>query len=196
MASAARASAGWGVAGMLTSAELVWLLAAVAKGDQAAFERLYAATRTKLYGIVLRILRRSDLANDVLQEAYLKIWSSAGQFDPALASPVTWMVAIARNRAIDVMRKRVEASIEEEPEAMAMAADSADPLARREMSEELRRLLACLGRLDSDRQRMVLLAYYNGLSRDQLAQQFDRPVNTIKTQLRRSLAELRECLGS
>src|SRR5262249_13862763 len=87
--------------GMLRSQELVWLLAAVAKGDRAAFERLYAATRAKLYGVVLRILRRHDLADEVMQETYVKIWSSAGQFDPALSSPITWMVAIARNRAID-----------------------------------------------------------------------------------------------
>jgi RNA polymerase sigma-70 factor (ECF subfamily) len=181
---------------MLTSAELVWLLAAVAKGDQAAFERLYGATRAKLYGIVLRILRRSDLANEVLQETYPKIWSSAGKFDPALASPITWMASIARNRAIDVVRKRTEASIEEEPEVMAVAAESVDPLARREMSEQLKRLLTCLGRLEPDRQRLVLLAYYSGLSRDQLALQFERPVNTIKTQLRRALADIRECLDS
>ena len=181
---------------MLTSAELVWLLAAVAKSDQAAFERLYVATRAKLYGIVLRILRRPDLANEVLQETYLKIWSSAGTFDPAVASPITWMASIARNRAIDVVRRRTETSIEEEPEVMAVAAESADPLARRETSEELKRLLTCLGRLEADRQRLVLLAYYNGLSREQLAQQFDRPVNTIKTQLRRALADIRECLDS
>lgn len=187
---------GLGAIRMLTSAELVWLLAAVAKGDQAAFERLYAATRAKLYGIVLRILRRPDLANEVLQEAYLKIWSSAGKFDPALASPITWMVSIARNRAIDVVRKRTEASIEEEPEVMAVAAESADPLARRETSEQLKRLLTCLGRLDPDRQRLVLLAYYTGVSRDQLAVQFERPVNTVKTQLRRALADIRECLDS
>src|SRR5260221_9414536 len=76
---------------MLTPAELVWLIAAVAKGDEAAFERLYAATRAKLYGVVLRILRRQDLAEEVIQEAYVKIWNSAGQFNPALASPITWM---------------------------------------------------------------------------------------------------------
>jgi RNA polymerase sigma-70 factor (ECF subfamily) len=181
---------------MLTSAELVWLLAAVAKGDEAAFERLYAATRAKLYGVVLRILRRSDLANEVLQETYLKVWNSAGQFDPARASPITWMVAIARNRAIDLIRKKTETSIEEEPEVMAVAGESSDPLARREMTEELKRLLACMGRLDEERRRMVLLAYYTGNTREQLAQQFDKPVNTIKTWLRRSLAEIRECLGS
>lgn len=181
---------------MLTPAELVWLLAAVAKGDQAAFERLYAATRAKLYGVVLRILRRHDLADEVMQETYLKIWSSAGQFDPALAAPITWMVTIARNRAIDLIRKRTEASIEEEPEAMEVAGDSPNPLARREMTEDLRRMLACMGKLDSERQRLVLLAYYGGWSRDQLSVKFDKPVNTIKTWLRRSLAEIRECLGT
>ncbi len=181
---------------MLTSAELVWLLAAVAKGDQAAFERLYTATRAKLYGVVLRILHRQDLANEVLQETYLKVWNGAGQFDPGRASPITWMVAIARNRAIDLVRRKTEASIEEEPEAMAVAGESSDPLARREMTEELKRLLACMGRLDEERRRLVLLAYYGGSSREQLALQFNAPVNTIKTWLRRALAEIRECLGS
>src|SRR6266699_3466509 len=127
---------------MLTPAELVWLIAAVAKGDEAAFERLYAATRAKLYGVVLRILRRQDLAEEVIQEAYVKIWNSAGQFNPGLSSPITWMASIARNRAIDVVRKRSEVSIEEEP-----------------------------------------------------AVKFEAPVNTVKTWLRRSMMDIRECLG-
>ena len=181
---------------MLTSAELVWLLAAVAKGDKAAFERLYAATRAKLYGVVLRILRRTDLADEVIQEAYLKIWTSAGQFNPTLAAPITWMVAIARNRAIDMIRKKSELSIEEESDAMEVAAETSDPLAGRELTEELKRLLTCMGRLDAERQRLVLLAYYSGWTREQLAAKFEKPVNTIKTWLRRSLAEIRECLGS
>lgn len=180
---------------MLTPAELVWLLAAVARGDQAAFDKLYAATRAKLYGVVLRILRRSDLADEVIQETYVKIWTSAGQFNPALASPITWMVAIARNRAIDLVRKKSDVSIEEVPEAMEMAADTPDPLAAREFNEELKRLLGCIGRLDGERRKLVLLAYYNGFSREQLAQQLGKPVNTIKTWLRRSLLEIRECLG-
>src|ERR1700742_754311 len=106
---------------MLTPAELVWLIAAVAKGDEAAFERLYAATKAKLFGVVLRILRRDDLAEEVVQEAYVKIWNAAGQFNPGLASPITWMVSIARNRAIDMLRKRGEVSIEDEPAAMEVA---------------------------------------------------------------------------
>ncbi len=180
---------------MLTSPELVWLIAAVAKGDEAAFERLYAATRAKLYGVVLRILRRQDLADEVIQECYVKIWSSAGRFDPALASPITWMVSIARNRAIDLVRKRSETSLEDEPAAMEVAADTPDPLARREMNDELKRLLGCVGKLEPERQRLVLLAYYNGWSREQLAAKFDTPVNTVKTWLRRSMLEIRDCLG-
>ncbi|HXW29387.1 MAG TPA: sigma-70 family RNA polymerase sigma factor, partial [Xanthobacteraceae bacterium] len=98
---------------MLTPDELVGLMAAVAKGDQGAFERLYVATRAKLYGVVLRILRRADLADEVMQDAYLKIWRSAGEFDPRRATPITWMVAIARNRALDLVRKKSETSIED-----------------------------------------------------------------------------------
>jgi RNA polymerase sigma-70 factor (ECF subfamily) len=181
---------------MLTPSELVWLLAAVAKGDEKAFERLYAATHAKLFGVVLRILKRRDLADEVMQEAYLKVWNGAGQFDPGQSSPITWMVAIARNRAIDLLRKKAEVSLEDEPEAVETAADQPHPLARREMTEELRRLLGCIGRLEPDRQRLVLDAYYNGWSREQLAAKFGVPAGTIKTWLRRSLIEIRECLGA
>jgi RNA polymerase sigma-70 factor (ECF subfamily) len=181
---------------MLTQADLVGLLAAVAGGDEAAFERLYEATRAKLYGVLLRILGRPELADEVMQETYLKVWRMAGKFDPSIASPITWMVAMARNRAIDIVRKKGELSIEEEPEAAAVADETPPPLARREMTEELKRLLACLGKLDPEKQRIVLLAYYSGWSREQLARKLDIPVNTIKTWLRRSLLEVRACLGT
>jgi RNA polymerase sigma-70 factor (ECF subfamily) len=181
---------------MLTSAELVGLMAGVARGDQAAFERLYVATRAKLFGVVLRILRRNDLAEEVIQETYLKIWNNAGSFDAKLATPITWMVAIARNRALDVVRRKSEVSIEDEPEAMETAGEEPNPLARQEMTDELKRLLGCLGQLDEERRRLVLLAYYGGWSREQLAVKFEAPANTIKTWLRRSLLEIRECLGS
>lgn len=184
-----------GNAGLLTPAEFVWLLAAVAKGDEAAFERLYVATRAKVYGVVMRITRRTDLADEVMQDTYQKIWRTAGEFDPRLATPVTWIVAIARNRAIDLLRRRTEARPEEEPAATDVAADVLGPLARGEVTDELKRLLACLGALDDERRRLVLLAYYNGWSRDELATRFSEPVNTIKASLRRSLIEIRECMG-
>jgi len=180
---------------MQTPAELSSLLASVARRDEAAFERLYEATSAKLYGVVLRILKRQDLAEEVIQDAYVKIWNSAGQFNPSLSSPITWMVSIARNRAIDVVRKRSEISIEEEPAAMDVASETPDPLARKEMTEELQRVLDCVGRLEPQRQRLILLAYYNGWSREQLSKRFDTPLNTIKTWLRRSMVEIRECLG-
>ena len=181
---------------MLTPAELVSLLAAVANGDETAFEKLYAATSAKLYGVVLRILRRPGLADEVMQETYLKIWNGAAQFDASRASPITWMVAIARNRAIDLVRKKADVSVEDMPDALELAADVPDPLAARERSEDVRRLLDCLGRLDPEQRQLVLLAYYDGLSRELLAARFKRPVNTIKTWLRRSLLTVRECLES
>ena len=181
---------------MLTAGELVLLLMDIAKGDEAAFERLYAGTRAKLYGVVLRILRRPDLADQVMQDTYIEVWRGAGEFDPAIATPTTWMVAIARNRALDLVRRKGETSIEDEPAAVEVAGDEPDPVARHEMTVELRRLLACLGDLDEERRRLVLLAYYSGWSREQLAAKFDRPVGMVKTWLRRGLLQIRECLGS
>lgn len=185
-----------GAGGMLTSTELVWLLAATAKGDQAAFERLYEATCANIYGVVLLILRRADLADDAMQETYLRIWNTAGQFDPALSSPVTWMVAIARSRAIDILRARTDVSASDEPERLEISDENPDPPAKREMTEELTRLLTSMGRLDEDCRRLVLLAYFRGCTRQQLADQFGEPVSSVKTRLRHALAEIREGLGS
>jgi RNA polymerase sigma-70 factor (ECF subfamily) len=179
---------------MLTPAQLVWLLASVARGDQAAFEALYEATRAKLFGVVLRIVRDQALAETVLQEAYVKIWNSAGQYSPGEASPLAWMVAIVRNRAIDVVRKRADLSLEEAATFEA-ASDTPTPLARREMTEELKALLECVGGLEPDRQKLVLLAYYNGWSREQLAAKFDTQLGNVKTWLRSSLLDIRSCLG-
>lgn len=179
-----------------TTAELTGLLARVAARDRDAFSAVYRATSAKLWGIVVRILPRRDLAEDVLQDVYVRIWERAGSFDPAKASPITWMASIARNRAIDEVRRRRTVSIEDTPEALEIAETSADPLESAQQSDELRRLKQCLEGLEPERREMVLLAYYTGLSRDELAQRFAAPVNTIKTWLHRSLAQLRNCLGS
>jgi RNA polymerase sigma-70 factor, ECF subfamily len=180
-----------GAQGMLTSPELIWLLAAVAKGDAAAFERVYQATAAKLYGVVLRIVRRADVAHEVAVETYLKVWTTAGQFDPAAASPLTWMLAMARSRAIDLVRATPENFADEE--AIVAAPAPAD-LSAKQMSEELRRLLACMGRLDEERRRLVLTAYYGGRSRDELAAEFHQPVAAVRSGLRRTLFDLQECL--
>jgi RNA polymerase sigma-70 factor, ECF subfamily len=181
---------------MSSTGELVPLLAAVSNGDKQAFERLYAATSAKLFGVTLRIVRRPDLADEVMQDTYLKVWRGAGEFDSRIATPITWMVAIARNRALDAVRKQAEVSIDDGLANMEAIADDPNALEQHEMTDELRLLLACLGALEADRRRLVLLAYYGGWSRDQLAAKFDTPVSTVKTWLRRSLIQIRECLGS
>ena len=178
---------------MLTPDETGWLLAAVAKGDTAAFERLYDATRARLYGVVLRILRRSDLAAEVMQDAYARIWRNAADFDPRIATPITWMVAIARGRALDLVRS--QGAVDETTATPDMGADESGP-AERLITEELRRLLACLGELEPEHRRLVLLAYYSGWSREQLAVRFETGLDNVKAWLRGSLLRIRECLGS
>jgi RNA polymerase sigma-70 factor (ECF subfamily) len=179
---------------------LVNLLGQVARGDRAAFQDLYQRTSAKLYGTALRILVDEAQARDVLQEAYVKIWQKAADFNPDYASPVTWMVTIVRNRALDEVRRVKPVSMTamggEDGEEFDFAAESEHPLDGRERSEALRQLMDCLGGLDEERRQVVLLAYYRGLSREELSRRFGRPVPTIKTWLHRSLTQLRGCLQS
>jgi len=184
-----RASAGAGD-------DLTDLLIRIAARDPAAFAALYKQTSAKLYGVVARILTRGDVAADVLQEAYVRIWEKAGDFDPVKGSPLAWMATIARNRALDEVRRVRPVSLEDQPEGFEPAAEEIDPLAARERSEGLTALVDCLKALDEEKRAVVLLAYYRGLSREALAKRFARPVPTIKTWLHRSLAQLRDCLKS
>src|SRR5271154_6313396 len=184
-----RASAGAGD-------DLTDLLIRIAARDAAAFAALYKQTSSKLYGVVARILPRGDAAADVLQEAYVRIWEKAGDFDPVKGSPLAWMATIARNRALDEVRRVRPVSLEDQPEGFEPAAEDIDPLATRERSEGLAALVNCLKALDEEKRAVVLLAYYRGLSREALAKRFGRPVPTIKTWLHRSLAQLRDCLAS
>jgi RNA polymerase sigma-70 factor, ECF subfamily len=179
------------LAGASTPVEITWLLAAVAKGDAAAFERLYAATCAKLYGVVLRIVRRHDLAADVMEEAYLRIWARSGEFNPGLASPLAWMVALARRLAIDAAR--LAAGTDAEPEVI-QESEGPGAVPRHQLSDSLKRLLTCIGRLEPDRQRMLLLAYYGAFSRDQLSLKLDMPVSLLNAALRHSLVEVEQCL--
>ncbi|MDJ1159502.1 sigma-70 family RNA polymerase sigma factor [Chelatococcus sp. SYSU_G07232] len=176
--------------------QLVDWLARSARGDRAAFQALYRATSAKLFGTILRILGDRDLSRDVTQETYVKIWHNAARYDPAKSSPITWMAAIARNRALDEARRRQPPAADIDDVELEVPGDNPDPLAARARREELRRLIACLDGLDAERRQAVLLAYCHGLSREALAQRFARPVGTIKVWLHRSLAQLRECLGS
>jgi RNA polymerase sigma-70 factor (ECF subfamily) len=176
--------------------DLAELLLRVATGDRAAFAALHRQTQAKLYGVVARILVRSDIAGEVLQEAYVRIWQKARDFDPAKGSPIAWMATIARNRALDEVRRVKPTALEDLPESFEPAAEEVDPLGSRERSEQLAALLRCLSQLDEEKRQVVLLAYYRGASREALAKRFERPVPTIKTWLHRSLAQLKDCLSS
>src|SRR5690349_7258678 len=120
---------------VLSSVDLSRLIMATAKRDAAAFEQLYAGSCAKVYGVVLRILRRHDMAADVMEESYAQIWQDAEQFNPSQVSPMAWLVSIARRRAIDRARDPDVAMSDGEPEIA--DAESPGALPRREMTEGL-----------------------------------------------------------
>jgi RNA polymerase sigma-70 factor (ECF subfamily) len=165
----------------------------VAAGDVDAFVRVYRATSAKLYGIVVRILGRGDLAEEVLQEVFLRVWQRAGDFNATRASPITWLAAIARNRALDEGRRRQMSSIEEIPELLDVPSTE-DISATYEAGDELRRLHACLGRLAPDVRRSLEFVYFQGLSREETARRIGHSSTTVTNWLRSGLAQLKGCL--
>ncbi len=171
------------------------LLAAVAKKDRAAFKALYDATSAKLFAIAFRILKRSDLAEEVLQDVYLKIWLRAPEYLAKSGEPMTWMGTIVRNRSIDVLRKRVERVLSTKEDAMAFADETPDPFDMAVQSEALHALLSCMEELDPDHRKCLLLAYYHGFTHEEIAHQFSIPTGTVKSRIRRALARIRECMS-
>lgn len=175
---------------MALTREVQDLIARVAEDDRRALADLYRVSGAKLYGIVLRLLRRPDRAGDAMQLAFLRIHAQAADYQPA-DDPVAWLVAIARASAFDIARAHEETVAFEPFDAPPGAVD---PL-RRERSPALRRLLGALGALSEERRRMVLLAYYDGWSRDALSVYFDAPVPTVRAWLARSSSEIATCLA-
>lgn len=172
---------------------LARLMAATAAEDQAAFAELYDLTRRKLFGVALTVLRRRDLAEDVLQEAYIRVWRNAARFDPARGTAITWMATIVRNLAIDVKRSPAAAATDDAA-LMVIPFNGRNALDQVEASDDERRLRDALGTLDPMRRKLVIAAYIQGQSREQLAQRFGAPVNTIKTWLRRAVLDMRAVL--
>lgn len=175
---------------------LVERLKAVAAGDRAAFRAVYAATNAKLFGVILRILSDRETAEDVLQETYTAVWTKAGQFDPARASPVTWLAAVARNKALDRLRAGARPAahrpLDEAVEVADEAEGAEDALAR---SQEYARLRACLDELEPAHAGYVRVAFHHGRTYDTLAGEAGVPVGTMKSWIRRALLKLRGCLA-
>ncbi|MGZ8416258.1 MAG: sigma-70 family RNA polymerase sigma factor [Methyloceanibacter sp.] len=167
----------------------------VAGGDRAALRLVYDMTAAKLFGVCLRILNDRGEAEDVLQDVYITIWRKAGAFDAARASPITWLVAIARNRAIDRARASGASRVKAPIEAAEMIADSA-PLAsdRLEAEQESGRLGGCLDELEARQSAAIRAAFMDGLTYEALANRTGVPLGTMKSWIRRGLAKLKECL--
>ena len=186
------------------SRELAQLLARTALGDRAAFARLYERSSGHLLAVVLRIQRDRALAEDLLQDIYVSVWKAAGSFDAARAQPLTWLTHIARNRAIDSLRRahaqpRLESTTRDDDDdrpdaADAMADDAPGPLALLDAASDRRLLSACMERLTAPQRQSVALAFFDGLSHAEVAAQLREPLGTVKSWVRRALATLRGCL--
>jgi RNA polymerase sigma-70 factor (ECF subfamily) len=175
------------------SQEITKLIVRVAFRDRAAFDSLYRSTSAKLFGVCLRVLGDRAEAEEALQEVYVKVWTRADRFAASDLSPISWLVAIARNHAIDRVRARPRPA-----QVIDAAIDVADtnpgPEARVIAGDEHARIGACLGELDADRAAAVRGAYLDGRSYAELAARHAVPLNTMRTWLRRSLMKLKECL--
>jgi len=174
--------------------QLAAALNRVAQGDRPALRLVYDMTAAKLFGVCLRILNNRSEAEDVLQDVYLAVWRKAGMFDETVASPITWLVAIARNRAIDRARSgcsRLSLPIEAADE-VADPAPSADEIV--EATQEQKRLASCLGELEARQSAAIRSAFMDGFTYEELAVRAGVPLGTMKSWIRRGLAKLRACL--
>ena len=188
---------------MRSDVEIKRLLLATAgrgEGSAEAFEALYKACAPLLFGIAQRIVRRRELAEEVLHDAFTRIWSAAGRFDPLAEQPVAWMAAIVRNRALDLMAShdvsRVD-SYDQTDDASALdrlfdwAPAAEDAL---DAGRNVRWLRDCLGELRAVERQALVLAYDRGMSHSDLAAHLAQPLSTVKTWVRRGLANLRACV--
>lgn len=172
------------------------LLARCALHDQQAFSALYRFTSAKLFAVALRITRRRDWAEEVLQEAFVNIWNHAGGYTATKSAPMTWMTAIVRNRALDWLRRPREVEINEDQEEMlaSIPDDSPGPEELLQRATESGELAECLKALTEEQQRSISLAFFYGLSHGELAEQMRKPLGTVKTWIRRGLDRLKSCL--
>lgn len=175
-------------------AALVEALAQVAQADQAALRRVYDLTNAKLFGVCFRICQDREVAADIMQETYIKIWRRAGRFDPAQASPITWLCTIARNSAIDWCRaNRVSMAGIDEIGQIADERASAPEQIEGEQSQA--RIAQCLDELGGHPAEAIRAAFFGGLTYTQLAERMMVPLGTMKSWIRRGLAQLKACIG-
>ena len=174
--------------------DLGQVLKSVAHGDRAAFRRLYTQAGPKLLGICSRILRDRDAAEDAFQEAMLRIWQKSYLYDPARGGAMNWMVIVTRNVVLDRLPTRRNATVSLADEHVAAMVEALSNQRPRDpgLGPDL---LKCLGLLDQKYRKSVILAYHYGLSYEELAEQSDVPVGTIRTWIHRAVEKLQSCLN-
>jgi RNA polymerase sigma-70 factor (ECF subfamily) len=185
---------------MTAADDLGALMARVALHDRAAFERVYRATSAHLLGVAFRILNSRERAEEALQEAFVNVWHGARGYNPSVATPMTWLINIVRNKSIDTLRsgsgeRRSTSALDDE--AFEVAADS-DLAPERLLDASLQRshIDACMAALNPQQRQALALAYYKGLVHTEIAQQMNAPLGTAKAWVRRGLDKLKECLGA
>jgi RNA polymerase sigma-70 factor (ECF subfamily) len=170
-------------------------LGRIPEGDRTALQTVYRLTSAKLFGVVLRILGTQAEAEDVLQEVYVTVWRKAADFDPNRASPMTWLIAIARNRAIDRLRATRQSRRIEPIEQAGEVADSAIPAdAVLENAQDYAKLHGCLDGLEARERNALRGAFFDGNTYEDLAARMNVPLGTMKSWIRRAMIKLKSCL--
>jgi RNA polymerase sigma-70 factor, ECF subfamily len=175
-------------------ADTASLLLRCGNGDRAAFRTLYDRWSGRLHGIALRITRQAPLAADATHDAFVQVWQQAHRFDPERGSAGAFLISLVRYRAMDIVRRRGREIPGYEPDDR--ADDSPDALAQLVGSSEGAALHRCLDLLDSERRRLIVMAFVDGLSHSELAEKLSVPLGTVKSWIRRSLLSLRACLAT
>lgn len=175
--------------------KLVELLQQTAMSDRQAFADLYASTSSKLFGVILRIVRNRDDAAEILQEAYLRIWRRAAEYRLEKGAPMSWMITIARNRALDWYRStRAVATTRYDAEFEDIPDPRENPLEQAIKSKEVQALDVCLDELEAKQRNCIVMAFREGFTHSELSERLNCPLGTIKSWIRRGLASLKECL--
>lgn len=177
------------------NSDLADLISRCALRDRQAFAALYDATSAKLFSVIQRILGQEAVAEETLQEVYLKIWQRAGDYHVGKGRPMTWLISLARYRAIDVLRaqqRRVPAGSHDAVDTLVESASG--PQQDAMQSGESADLDECLGQLAEPRRQCLQLAYCEGYTHEELSERMGSPIGTIKSWIRRSLLAVRDCL--
>ncbi len=170
------------------------LLQACAGGDRAALQSLYATTAPQLFGLALGILRSRELAEDIVQDSFVLVWRHAHSFDPGRGTAMAWLARIVRNQCFDLLRRRGRESPLDEALLQSREDPAPSPAELTALSRDAQRLRGCIDELEESPRRSLLLAYYEGLTFEQVAGRLGAPLGTVKSWIRRSLMRLKGCM--